>query len=538
MSGEAGAQASPQNAGQGNDKPRARAAATHPLPAPGTPLTRTTRSPASRAVERFDVIVIGAGLGSGAAARSAREAGRTVALLDLGHADGDPGGLGHVAAYLFAETARLVHAARVVPARGVTTTVDVDFADLCAAVAETAEEMVEETSPDGLSRDGVELVAGPARFIASDTVAVGDRQLQGRHFVLAAGTRPRVPRLKGLDEVPYVTADTVWEVKDQPAHLLVLGDGTGYELAQAFRRLGSKVTLVQEYPRLLPHCEPEAGNLIAGVLRREGVTLLTGSPVVRVGPAHPGSVELHRADGSKVRGSHLLVATGYLPHTRDLALELAGIALDPGGHVLVDERMRSTTASHVYAIGAAAGGTTPLPYVADEQARLAVRNLLWDGRTRRLAVPQLESLPHKWHADQVPHVVFTEPQVGHVGMTEAEAAARYGTRVRVATVPLAATERGRMSGQCDGFIKLVVAPGLLGAKQLLRLVGMTAVGPHAGEVLAQGVLTIRAGIPVSRLAQTMAAHPTWSEAVRAAASLFFAPRDGLDDRPGRATPLS
>jgi pyruvate/2-oxoglutarate dehydrogenase complex dihydrolipoamide dehydrogenase (E3) component len=276
------------------------------------------------------------------------------------------------------------------------------------------------------------------------------------------------------------------------------------ELAQAFRRLGSQVTVVESAPAIIGREEPEAQQVLRTVLEREGVTICTGAKAERVAP---GPV-LHLDDGTTVTGSHLLVAVGRTPSTDGLGLESAGVVLDRG-RVVTDGHLQA--ADTVWAAGDCTS-RLQFTHVGDGQGRLAARNafagaLPWQRGT--------------WDDRVVPWVTFTEPEVGHVGLTEAEAFAEHGDRAVVSTAWDRHGDRARTAGETDGFVKLIALPGKVGGMLTGKLLGMTAVGPMAGELIAEGALSMRSGSVVGRMAQAVHAYPTWSLTTRYAAAQYF-----------------
>jgi pyruvate/2-oxoglutarate dehydrogenase complex dihydrolipoamide dehydrogenase (E3) component len=487
-----------------------------------------TSASASSALEA-DVVVVGAGTGGLAAARAARKAGRSVVLIEAARPGGDCTWWGCVPSKTLLETAHAVHRVRR-DDRGVRAEVDIDFAAVMDRVHATIAEVYADESPEVLRRQGIRLLTGHARFVGSHVLQVDGQRVTAGYVVLATGARAKVPPIPGLADVAHLTNETLWDLRELPAHLLVLGGGPiGCELAQAFSRLGSRVTLLEAGPSLLPRDEPAAADVLTRVLRGEGVDVRLGAQVVAASETDGGGPGVELADGTAVSGSHLLVATGRAANTADLDLALPGVEVEDGGLVRVDARLL-TTARHVYAVGDCA---SPLAFthVSDDQGRLAVRNLLFAddpaGALRRF------SLPKRWDPATVPWVTFTDPEIAHVGLTEGQAYERYGSRALVARVPLGATDRARCAGETDGFVQLVAAPGPLGIKPLLRLVGMTAVAPDGGELLAQGSLAIATNMAVGRIAQTTAPYPAWSLATRIAAALFFGGYGGMSARPAR-----
>ncbi len=466
----------------------------------------------------YDLVVLGAGVTGLAAARTAREAGRRVALVEAERPGGDCTHYGCIPSKALLETARRVQAARSGPAYGFTAEPVVDLAAVMERVRRVIAEVEQDESPELLASQGIDLLRGWGVVTGPHELEVDDRTVSFERLVVATGSRALVPPVEGLADLPYLDNRTVFDLRELPEHLLVLGGGPiGVELAQAFRRLGAQVTVVEGLPSVLSREEPEAQRALAAVLEREGVALRIGAQVVR---AEPGPV-LHLSDGTSVAGSHLLVAVGRSPATDGLGLESAGVRLDEG-RVVTDAKLRA--APTVWAAGDCTS-RLQFTHVGDEQGRLAARNafagaLPWSGTA--------------WDDRVIPWVTFTEPEVAHVGLTEAQAVAAHGAAVRVSTVQDTSGDRARTAGETDGFVKLVAVEGRVGGMLLGKLVGMTVVGPMAGEQIAEGALSMRAGTVVGRLAQTVHAYPTWSLSTRIAAARFFGPHGGEPARKGRA----
>ena len=463
----------------------------------------------------YDLVVIGAGATGLGAARSARQAGRRTALIEADRPGGDCTHYGCVPSKALLETARRVAAARSGAGYGFSAQVEVDFAAVMERVARVIDDISADESPDQLAREGIDLITGQARFTSPHSVDVGGRRVTAERFVVATGSKAAIPPIEGLAETPYLDNSTIFDLRALPEHLLVLGGGPiGIELAQAFRRLGAQVTVVEALPTILSREEPAAAAALITVLQREGVTLRTGQPVVRVssGPT------LHFEDGSHLAGSHLLVAVGRTPTTDRLGLQGVGVVLD-GKRIVTDEHLRAGPT-----IWAAGDCTSRLQFthVGNDQGRLAARNAF--------AAPLRAG---SWKDDVIPWVTFTEPEVAHVGLTEKDAVEMYGDRVRVSTVHDTHSDRGRTAAETDGFVTLIAIPGRVGGMALGHLVGMTVVGPMAGEQIAVGALAIRTRMLIGRLALTIVAYPTWSLSTRIAASRFFGAYGGSPARPGR-----
>ncbi|MCA1712536.1 MAG: FAD-dependent oxidoreductase [Actinobacteria bacterium] len=356
----------------------------------------------------YDLVVIGAGATGLGAARSARKAGRRVALVEAERPGGDCTHYGCVPSKALLEAARRVQAARSGAAYGFTAEVTVDFPAVMERVAGVIAQIEADESPQQLAEEGIDLIQAWARFTGPHAIEVDGRTVTAERFVVATGSRAAIPPIEGLADVPYLDNRTVFALREQPEHLLVLGGGPiGVELAQAFRRLGSAVTVVEAAPSVLSREEPAAADVISQVLQREGVAVLTGKKVVRVsaGPT------LHLEDGSTVAGSHLLVAVGRTPATDGIGLEELGVRLDRG-RIVTDDHLKASDT-----IWAAGDCTSVLQFthVGNDQGRLAARNAF--------AAPLRAG---RWKDNVIPWVTFTEPEVAHVGLTEAQAVERYG----------------------------------------------------------------------------------------------------------------
>ncbi|MGH3853577.1 MAG: dihydrolipoyl dehydrogenase family protein [Pseudonocardiaceae bacterium] len=492
-------------------------------------------------MNRYDLIVIGAGAGGLGAARAARKAGRRVALIDSEPPGGECTHYGCVPSKTLLEATRRIAAAAAtrdqripVGARDHRVEGGVDFVAVMSQVARVVEQISGDESPAVLAGEGIDLITGRARMLAADTIEVDGRHLKAARVVLATGSSARIPPIPGLGETPHLDNQSVFALRQLPRHLVVLGGGAiGCELAQAFRRLGSSVTIIEAGPALLSHEEPEASDVLRRVLQRGGVTVHTGASVTRI-TTTPGGEPIVDLEGATVAGSHLLVAVGRAPVTDGLGLDAAGVALDQRGQIVTDAYLR-TTAPGVYAVGDCAA-RLKLTHVADEQGRLAVGNA-FAGRLLGRLLPAVAGGRGAWSDTAIPWVTFTDPEIARVGMSEAQAYAAYGSRARVSVVPMAAMDRARCAGEPDGFVKLVAVPGrLLRGRVFLKLVGMTAVAAPAGEMIAEAALAIRAGILLARMAQTVHAYPTWSIATRLAAASFFGEQHGITARPARPAP--
>lgn len=475
------------------------------------------------AAESVDLVVLGAGAAGLGAALGAAKAGKRVVLLDGQPPGGDCTHYGCVPSKTLLETARRVHAARSGPAYGFHAAVEVDMAAVTARVKAVVADVSRDESPALLERAGVTFRQQRGRFTGPREVETEDGgRLRAAAVVVATGGSALVPPVEGLAKTPYLDNRSIFDLIELPGHLVVLGGGPiACELAQAYRRLGSRVTILEAMPRLLAHDEPEAARVVRAVLEREGVTVRTSAAAVRASVGTTGPV-LHLQDGSSVEGTHLLVAVGRRPDTEGLGLAAAGVEVDGrSGRLEVTAALRTANPS----VWAAGDCCSPLQFthVADEQGRLAGSNAF----ARR---------PKDFDTRVVPWVTFTEPEVGHVGLTEAQAFAAYGDDALVCYVPFAGSDRARAAGETDGFVKAIGVPrgrGPLGNRYLYRLGGFTAVCPVGGELVAEAALAMRAKVLAGRVAQTIHAYPTWGITTRLAVSQLFGTYGGRTARPAR-----
>jgi len=320
--------------------------------------------------------------------------------------------------------------------------------------------------------------------------------------VVATGSRPMVPPIPGIESVPYLTNETIFDRTEAPAHLVVIGGGPiGVELAQAHRRLGARVTVVEMFS-LLNNDDPELVDVVRNRLRAEGVNIHEGVAVARLEPRDNGITVTVSYDGAEraIDGSHLLVAAGRAPNVDDLGLDAAGIDFSPKG-IVVDRRLR-TSNRRVFAIGDVAAGAPMLTHVAGYHAGIVIRNALF-------------RLPATVDYGALPWVTFSDPELAQVGLTEFRAT-EAGYKVQVLRWPFAENDRARAEADAAGLVKVVTsARG--------RILGAGMVGAGAGELIQSWELAIREKLKIGAMAQLMAAYPTRGEvSKRAAGSAFLA----------------
>lgn len=340
---------------------------------------------------------------------------------------------------------------------------------------------------------GAELVMGSGRFVGPRTIEValnagGTRTLRGRNVVINTGSRARLDDTPGLAYAKPLTHVEALELDRAPGHLIVLGGGyVGLELAQALRRLGSRVTVVERNGALIHREDPDVTEAVEQLFRDEGIDVRTGTRAQRVEGRSGDAVRLHTSGGA-IEGTHLLVAGGRTPNTDGIGLEAAGVEVDGHGHVKVDERRR-TTAEEVWAVGDCAGGPY-FTHVSEDDFRVVLDNLAGGNRVTT--------------GRQVPFCLFTDPELARVGLSEREAKEK-GVPYRLAKLPMAHVLRTHTISETRGFMKALVEAG--GGK----ILGFTAFGPEAGEVMAAVQVAMAGGLPYTVLRDAVIAHPTMAE---------------------------
>ena len=437
--------------------------------------------------EQFDLAVIGAGSAGLTAARFAARLGKRVALIEANRVGGDCTWTGCVPSKALLHAAKVAHTVRNASRYGITSKDQhVDFAAVMGRVKGAITAVFAQESPETLRSEGVEVLEGRAEFQDSRTLAVGHQQVSARRFLICTGAAPFLPPIPGLEDTPYLTYETFWDLAALPDQLVVIGGGPiGCELAQACQRLGSRVTLVEAMDRLLPNDEPEASQAVAQALRWDGIDLRLSSPVESVKPAGDRTGIEVSAGGETIRGDALLVAVGRRAKVDELGLDRAGIEHGPRG-ITVDDYLR-TNVKHIYAAGDCAGGFQFTHY-AGFQGAMAVRNMLLPGRSR--ARPQ-----------HPPWATFTDPEVAHSGFTEEQARQRYGDKVRVSFLPMTQVDRAVTEDATEGFIKIV-------QRSNGEAIGATIFGQRAAETLQAWTLAGDNGLKMGNVARTMQPYPS------------------------------
>lgn len=451
-----------------------------------------------------DIAVIGAGSAGLSVAAGAAMLGVRTVLVERGRMGGDCLNYGCVPSKALIAAARQAVAWRQAGKLGIRyEEPEIDFPAVMRHVQDTIAAIAPNDSIERFIALGVQVLQGEARFAGPDSITVDGRVIHARRFVIATGSQPLVPPIEGLAETPYLTNETIFALDRLPLHLLVIGGGpVGIELAQAFRRLGSRVSVIEQR-RCLPREDAELSGPVLDALRDEAVDIREETEVIRAENTAAGIVlTLRAADGATERlaGSHLLVAAGRRPALAGLALERAGIATGPAG-ITVDRGLR-TSNRRVYAIGDVTG-LSPFTHTAGYHAALVLKNALF-------------RLPAKADHDLMPRVTYSDPELAAVGLDEAAARARHGA-IRILRWPFAATDRAQAEGRTDGLVKVIVTPRG-------RILGAGIVGPDAGDLLQPWSLALGRRLGIGAMQAMVAPYPTRSEAGKRVAGEFFRPQ--------------
>lgn len=452
----------------------------------------------------YDLAVVGAGAAGLTVSAVAAQLGLRVALIERGRMGGDCLNTGCVPSKALLASAHAVRAAREAAGLGVRFGApEVDWAAVQAHVQGVIASIAPMDSAARFTALGATVLQGAARFVAPDALEVaGVGAVRARRIVIAAGSRAAVPAIEGLAGQPYLTHETLFDLPERPAHLLILGGGAvGVEMAQAHAGLGCRVTLV-EAGRLARTEDPELVEGLRRVLRDDGVDVREGQ-VVRAVEAGPTLV---LADGTRIRGSHLLVAAGREPDLAALDLPRGNVAFGARG-IATDRGLRSVSNRRVFAAGDIADpagiGPRALTHLAGHHAGLVLRRAVF-------------RLPARLEATPPVRVLYTDPELAQVGLTEAEARAA-GHRPRILRWDLAENDRAQTERRTEGMVKLVATPRG-------RLLGAGILAPHAGEMIGMYALALRHRVPLASLASLVLPYPTRAEAGKRAAGTMFTAR--------------
>jgi pyruvate/2-oxoglutarate dehydrogenase complex dihydrolipoamide dehydrogenase (E3) component len=448
---------------------------------------------------RADICVIGAGSGGLSVAAGAAQMGARVVLVEKGRMGGDCLNYGCVPSKSLLAAARAAQHVRDATGFGVTAgEPGVDFAAVNRHVRDVIAQIEPHDSQERFEGLGVTVVRETAEFAGPRLVRAGNKEISAKRVVVATGSSPAVAPIKGLDGVPYLTNETIFDLTDAPAHLAIIGGGPiGCEMAQAHRRLGCPVTLL-ERDAILSRDDPDLSSILRERLTCEGVDLRER---IKIESVHGTEGDIRIVtDQGQINASHILVATGRRPNIDDLNLEAAGIDHDRTG-IMVDRRLR-TSNKKVYAIGDVTGGYQ-FTHQAGYHAGIVIQNILF-------------RLPAKADDTSLPWVTYTEPELAQVGLTAYELEQRY-PEGRVLSVPYSASDRAKAERVGEGLLKVMV-------DQAGRIRGVSIVGQSAGELIQPWLLAMTQGLKIRAMTGFRAPYPTLGELNKFAASSYFTPK--------------
>lgn len=453
----------------------------------------------------YDLLIIGAGPAGLLTAQGAVAEGARVALIERGLLGGNCLNTGCIPSKTIIRTARLYREMRNAEQFGgqVPGGIAVDFPAVMERVRRVRARLGERHSVASLTGMGIDVHFGEARFTGRDSVRVGDTALSFKNALVATGARPIRPSIPGLEEAGYLTYENVFDITECPQRLLVIGGGpVGCELAQAFARLGSRVTLVQEEPMFLGHEERDAAQLLSDALARDGIAIHLDTQTTRVNVEGRDKVaELVNDGGTRtVAVDQILVGVGTAPNVRGLGLEDAGVVYDDEHGIRVDDFLR-TSNPRIFAAGDVSG-ENKFPHTESAAGRIIVANALFRGRQRL-------------SSEAIPWCTFTDPEIAHVGMYVGEARQK-NIPVKTFTILMHEVDRAITDGEEDGFVKVHVREGTG------KILGGTVVASHAGDLINEISLAMSAGLDLQTLARVNQPYPTQSQAIKMAAGAYAA----------------
>ncbi len=440
----------------------------------------------------YDLCIIGGGAAGLVTAAGAASLGAKVVLIEKHRLGGDCLYTGCVPSKTLIHSADVANTVRTAQRFGISATLaPINQTAMMQRVSDVIKTIEPNDSPERFRAMGVEVVFAEAQFIANDKLLVEGREITARKFVLATGSRPFIPAIKGIDSIDYLTNENVFENRANIDHLIVIGTGAiGCEMAQAFRRLGSKVTLLGR-SGLLANEDEDMSNIVKQQFIRDGIDLYVNSSITQLEKTEHGiNVMLTDSENGSaitVEGSHLLIATGRQSNIENMGLDKAGVSTE-NGRLVVDARLR-TTNKRIYACGDVAGPYL-FTHMAEHQAGIVLRNTLFH-------------LPAKAQITGIPWCTFTAPELARVGLSEREAK-QQGIKYRVYTFPFDELDRAITANETAGMAKIITTPKG-------KLLGACIVGVHAGELIAEYVLAMSQGLNVSALSNTIHIYPTLAQ---------------------------
>ena len=451
---------------------------------------------------RPDICVIGAGSGGLSVAAGAVQMGASVVLIERAKMGGDCLNYGCVPSKALLAAAKHAEAHRNGVAFGVAAhEPEVDWAKVRDHVRGVIAAIEPNDSVERFEGLGVKVILAEGRFVSPREVEAGEYRIRPRRIVLATGSSPAAPPIPGLDSVPFLTNETVFDNSERPDGMIVIGAGPiGMEMAQAHSRLGAKVIVLEAF-RALGRDDPELAEILLKRLRGEGIEIREEVKITQV--SHDGSrFHVSFEGGEALDGSHLLVAAGRRPNLDGLDIERGNVARGRAG-VDVDATLRSVSNSRVYAIGDVAGGFQ-FTHVAGYHAGIAIRNALFPVRG-------------KSRTDHIPWVTYTDPEMAQAGMSEAQATERWGSRSQVLRWPYEENDRAQAERATEGLAKAMLDPSG-------RVVGASIVGAHAGELIQMWSMAISSRLKIGAIAKFVSPYPTFGEINKRMAGSYYTPR--------------
>lgn len=453
-------------------------------------------------MDNYDLTIIGGGVCGLVVASGASQLGARVTLIEKEALGGDCLHYGCV------PTKTLIHSAKVISMMkraqefGIDkTSISFRFENIMKHMREIMEKIGENDDPRRFEEMGVKVTFGNGRFLDNRTFDLDGQKIGGRRFVIATGSRPFVPDIPGLDESGYLTNITALKLDHLPGSIAIIGGGPiGIEFAQLFSRFGAKITIIEKLGHILPREDSEISSILEGILKQEGIEILTCTDVNRIRAERGKKILFAKCSGvdKEVSVDEILVAIGRVPNIEGLNLEAAGIEYNKKG-VITDQAMR-TSAKNIWA-GGDVVGPYQFTHIAEYQAGLIVGNALFPFVHR------------KTNYQTVPWVTFTDPELGRIGMTEAEARDRFGD-IKTYRFEFKAVDRAVIEGEGRGLIKLI-------SDKRQRILGAHILGPNAGDLIHEYILAMKAGLKITNISSTIHVYPTLSQGVKRATDQYY-----------------
>ena len=452
---------------------------------------------------RYNLVVIGAGTAGLVAAAGAAGLGARVALVERRLMGGDCLNFGCVPSKALIRASRVCSAINHATGYGIVPTAPAhaEFGAVMERMRRLRADLSANDSAARFKSLGVDVFLGEARFVGRDAAEVDGKRLNFSRALVATGARPAAPPIPGLAESGFLTNETVFSLTELPRRLAVIGAGPiGCELAQAFRRFGSEVWLLEALTQILPREDRDAARIVERAIVSDGVELLTGCKVASVGRGAAGRIVRleHRGASREIEVDEILVTAGRAPNVEEIGLEAAGVEYDRKTGVRVNDYLQ-TSNPHIFAAGDVCSALQ-FTHLSDAHARIVIRNALFFGRDRASSLT-------------IPWCIYTDPEIAHVGLGEAEAAAR-GVAIRTFAQEMSAVDRAVLDGETAGVAKIHVRVGTD------QIVGATIVAAHAGEIISELTLAIAAGIGLGRIAGVIHPYPTQAEAIKKIADAY------------------